>query len=532
MRATFDWRLVAVLAIPALGACTTASMRVDVQVYKGPLSKEPAVQLAELAGVLRGAAAPLSGFAEEAKAQRSSSCESPASPQAENALNIYNSFAQAELLASRAETYAKKLGCCLDADCALTCPSEADSGVDAALLGVSDLAAELKLHALNLAYYLESWKPEDERLRIAAINYINLASETSNQLSSRADALLKQRKNGTSASQLAQSIYLRDSAPTSLLNMYVWNKAMNVSQPGDDGIFDSEERRNSVRALEQHFSDHYWSTINTVVASGEGKVGMALVKDDIGNWNLKNYENDPTELLQAYKAVGLASLDIAKDLVGQQSLTGAQKFVALANRFNFGSSAETGASLDELASNLHASTSAALAATASDSKGTFKSLSESLPSKKSDAEKKEQAAASDKQANNGKARDLDGCTATLPGNAAGVSAAAAKSASEVLAALPLKDGSDFAEKARQAAFVAITAAQQQRDLCSNATEARTQADIAHAWLSAWKAESDLAQLPAVTQQRMSELLDAHERTLLELARASQTQAASPAAAKP
>jgi hypothetical protein len=65
------------------------------------------------------------------------------------------------------------------------------------------------------------------------------------------------------------------------------------------------------------FSDHYWSNINTVYASGKGKISLAFVKDDIGNWDLKNMDNAPAELLQAYTdfamAVATKGVEVAVD---------------------------------------------------------------------------------------------------------------------------------------------------------------------------------------------------------------------------
>ena len=43
--------------------------------------------------------------------------------------------------------------------------------------------------------------------------------------------------------------------------------------------------------VEQLIGDTYWAPVNHVFASGQGKVRMAYVKDEIGNWNLKNFDN-------------------------------------------------------------------------------------------------------------------------------------------------------------------------------------------------------------------------------------------------
>ena len=60
--------------------------------------------------------------------------------------------------------------------------------------------------------------------------------------------------------------------------------------------------------IERLVTDTHWSKVNSVFAAGQGNVRMAFIKDDIGNWNLKSFANDPTELVNAYKNAGLAAL--------------------------------------------------------------------------------------------------------------------------------------------------------------------------------------------------------------------------------
>ena len=69
-----------------------------------------------------------------------------------------------------------------------------------------------------------------------------------------------------------------------------------------------------VKIVDRLFADHFWSRINTVYASGKGEVSMAFVKDELGNWNLKNFDNAPGELLDSYMQLGTTLVKKAGEL--------------------------------------------------------------------------------------------------------------------------------------------------------------------------------------------------------------------------
>ena len=174
--------------------------------------------------------------------------------------------------------------------------------------------------------------PGSKRLRIEMANFAQFAKDYGNQLIARSDALMKQVAGaqgvGIPRDQLANSVFLRDSSPTAYLNLYRWNDAA-VSRGDATG---------RTRMVEQLVADTYWSNINTVFAAGQGDVSMALVKDDIGNWNLKSFDNSPGELLQAYKNVGLAAVKSAVVLAGDGSnLDRAENALNFANQIALGS---------------------------------------------------------------------------------------------------------------------------------------------------------------------------------------------------
>lgn len=158
--------------------------------------------------------------------------------------------------------------------------------------------------------------PKFLQARQTIVTFANLASEYSNQIGSRADALYLQTVGGQNRRMLALSNYLRDSQTTDFVNLYAWNHAVAPAIKEERSLnpFWADEKRDRVKILKRLFADTNWVKVNTVYASGRGDVSMALIKDDIGNWDLKSFDNDPGELMQAYKDVTLASLKTAASL--------------------------------------------------------------------------------------------------------------------------------------------------------------------------------------------------------------------------
>lgn len=166
-------------------------------------------------------------------------------------------------------------------------------------------AAEISTRAHFKAFYRAGSSLGDERdPLLETVETVNLYSNLANQIGSRADRLLLQIA-GTDRKNLPLSVYLREVEPTDFMDLYEWYGT--VSPEGD-----AEDK---IRVMERLFADFNWANINTVYASGQGNVAMAFIKDDIGNWNLKSFENDPTELLKAYTEFTLEAIGKATDLV-------------------------------------------------------------------------------------------------------------------------------------------------------------------------------------------------------------------------
>ncbi len=327
----------------------SATLRVEVEVYKGPLSKELAVQVAELKGIfddsmrameiLQGSMtyspttifspteltysltttySSTTTFFPTELTYSLNTTYSPTVTYSVNRCSDNNSnpecYAIRQLHNDIAEVL-KKYNEVSGSDILQECELDLDKSNFVDLNVCESLLTEVSVYGSHLKRRAEYWATDyqvamtynDSTIRKSITNFAQVAAEYGNQIVSRADALLKQARGARGIEilreQLPNSVYLRDSAPTAYLNLYEWNEiADKKTKKEKDDIADR------ARIVEHVIADNYWSHINTVFTAGQGKMYTALVKDDIGNWNVKSYDNSPGDLLDAYKELGIAAL--------------------------------------------------------------------------------------------------------------------------------------------------------------------------------------------------------------------------------
>ena len=354
------------IGVPILAACSSASMRVDVHVYKGHLSKTVPVQVGELAGLILEAKRMFQTYEKAVdetilswgsskfrhkKNCTANSCTASRETTDTKCKHEKNSTATVEGTHDSdcsAETVKYLSGCdcstkffssacrvekhvlfeiysdvkafqCqlerLDTDSlqsavpasgvACKCTQDACSGIAKAAFDISQLASRLKARSFYWAETHAGYAPRSRKVRITMASFANLTAELANQLETRADALQWQLCEGKGAGKLPLSVYLRNTEPTDVVNLYTWNRAAAPALLADMFLrpsvsFSAKETADRVRLIERLFSDHNWAKINTVYGSGQGKFAMALVKSDLGNWNLKSFQSDSTEMVKAY----------------------------------------------------------------------------------------------------------------------------------------------------------------------------------------------------------------------------------------
>lgn len=201
---------------------------------------------------------------------------------------------------------------------------------------VAKFSSSLRAKGFRWAVSTTAAQSFNVKVRIALLNFVATASEFGNQLQARADTLMKQfYGTGHDRRELALSSHLRETTPTDFVHLYDWlggsTDAFRYNLPEFllTGIWPASTGER-VKIVNRLFADHFWSRINTVYASGKGKVGMAFVKDDLGNWNLKNFDNAPGELLDAYMQLGTTMVKKAGELALAVNTAGGSEAATLA----------------------------------------------------------------------------------------------------------------------------------------------------------------------------------------------------------
>ncbi|HBH81593.1 MAG TPA: hypothetical protein DDY39_17335 [Nitrospira sp.] len=214
---------------------------------------------------------------------------------------------------------------------------------------INNIATKFHLKTKRWAKAHMAGASPDCTTRMAVMSFSLFASESGNQLQARADALRKQLgiRAGIDTQELALSTYLQDVQPTDFVHLFDWFEASADGCGGGDWFrrnvlnfigFPSINVQDRVKVLKRLYADHYWSRINTVHSSAPGKGNMVFVKDEIGNWNLKNFESYPGELIDAYMNVGKTMLETAAKIGAASSGVGAGG-VALEAAFKFANQA-------------------------------------------------------------------------------------------------------------------------------------------------------------------------------------------------
>jgi hypothetical protein len=202
--------------------------------------------------------------------------------------------------------------------------------VNRAALEYSIFAMRTKLKGFTEVFTTIPEGVADPVARRFLVDYSAVYSEIANQLDARTDVLLKQLAlagptDAVPGRRLPISDHLRDSSTTDFINLYDWYETARGDQ---GGRLDVEAK---VRMAQRLFSDHYWTKINEVHANGQGEVRMAFVKNDIGNWDLKSFDNNPEALLDAYRDMTLAGIEAAT-----QAASGTAGISALAAKLTRG----------------------------------------------------------------------------------------------------------------------------------------------------------------------------------------------------
>lgn len=357
-------RFLIIAAVAALlGGCSTAaSMRVEVEVYKGPLSQTRPSQYAELSGAMLEARTAFKSWRRLADTALQALDYSTNKVTAEAYFELLDTRRQAQHLVGVIETHlcnfavanirSIKSGM---SNCAKVVAFDgldrllgSEQGVENGLLtttvtwdelsaqkshresflaGAVEVAARMKTKGFYKAYEHLPHLPAKKRIKQLMLGWTTLTSTYSNEISARATTLLKQVRALDESDEASAPIegrklsvgdHLRNANPTDFLHLLDWYNTVEPRHEIVEGLTEADR----VRLGQRLFADQFWSKVNEVQASGQGEVRMAFIRDAIGNWNLKEFDNNPEELLSAYRDVAKAGFELAKNAAKEAATSG------------------------------------------------------------------------------------------------------------------------------------------------------------------------------------------------------------------
>jgi len=105
------------------------------------------------------------------------------------------------------------------------------------------------------------------------------------------------------------SAFLRNSYPATTLqeNRLGWRNMLDerlLRSIPFSGLFRSKEKEQNLE-IQQEIDKQFWQSINQVRVSGGGVTNYVVVKDDIGNWYVKDYSADPEKMIQSVQNMAL-----------------------------------------------------------------------------------------------------------------------------------------------------------------------------------------------------------------------------------
>lgn len=298
-----------------------ASLRVSVDVYKGGLgSGGRAQQRARLAGLVSTVKSILPKFRQ----------------------TIYYNQSNAEGAQFRCAIFFEKDGDIIhkgdEQDVASHCSAVAGLGAayldlsdyivsvssgnnDEELLVFSNRAASLAtLYARTALEYSNSGTMRNDSIRRLVV-IANSLRHVSDQI----DVAVQYGSAG--ARDIPLSAQLRATSTENFTDLYTWSSLADVKLLSFSPIQTDRDAATALKMLDER---NYWENINQAYASGQGEFSIALIKDDIGNWDIKNFSNDPTELRAAQQEFAIKAIEkLATDKINT-SISSAQKLADFA----------------------------------------------------------------------------------------------------------------------------------------------------------------------------------------------------------
>jgi uncharacterized protein related to proFAR isomerase len=201
-------------------------------------------------------------------------------------------------------------------------------------LSMSNMSTILLKNASNAMDGISAKSVDIPLSKSMIIEYANISSEYGSSIYAKTTSILQLMQSSDSTEfrdpkTLPVSSYLKSTSRSEYLHLYDW--LLTHRTPVSREEVAAQDR---IRMAQRLAADTYWQKVNEVYASGQGEVGMAFIKDELGNWDLKQFDNDPAELLKSYRDVTNAALKTAARLTAKAASGGGTEILEKARSFS------------------------------------------------------------------------------------------------------------------------------------------------------------------------------------------------------
>ncbi len=321
MRLHMIHRTFAVFILLAAAGCS-ASLRVDVAVYKGPIVDTPQGRLDKALGLARACrdvAAHLvnQGYARhhadllaEIVAYHDDRAEFPhSSAAADDAAEL-----RSDLIAfsDYCQSVAQRIGF----EHMTTWGFLSHAGLMSALVDIDENGRIIAV-LVNSILTEQEWA---EKHAVLSANLDRALAPLSNDLFQRAELTPQAREQLVTDAWQAITPFTKEAVKASEDAFH--NRINNVMASQAPGTLITAIRNHPWLSpatrdyIVSVFEDRYWGNINPVEVQGTGEVNMMLVKDEAGNWHLKKVTNDPTKVIEALRVATEGAISAAMAVGG------------------------------------------------------------------------------------------------------------------------------------------------------------------------------------------------------------------------
>lgn len=300
----------------------SASLRVDVSVYKGPIVDTPQGRLDKALGLARACRDVAAHLVKQGYAKQHADLLAEIVAYHDERAEFPHSIAAADDAAKlRSDLigfsdYCQSVAQRIGFEHMTTWGFLSHAGLMSALVDIDENGRIISV-LVNSILTEEEWT---DKHALLAANLDRALAPLSNELLQRAELTPLNREQLATDAWQAITPLTKDAAKASEDAFH--NRINNIMASQAPGTLITAIRNHpwlssaTREYIVSVFEDRYWDNINPVEVQGTGDVNMMLVKDEAGNWHLKKITNDPTKVIEALRVATEGAISAAMAIGG------------------------------------------------------------------------------------------------------------------------------------------------------------------------------------------------------------------------